>query len=162
MHMREVYLDEQNVFERVLGQVTGPGCGRWWTDGHDDAVGHRTVLLLRRRRGVGGRTFRRFVHDRISPALQEAGAQDLRTYTFLPWSRFVHPTLGVCHDNPTFRRYHASVVGADNRAAMDDLLKSEQVAGIVAEQRTVLTAVHAYTVERSVPVIRVDSARSTA
>ncbi|KRD24662.1 hypothetical protein [Streptomyces sp. Root264] len=80
MHMREVYLDEQNVFERVLGQVTGPGCGRWWTDGHDDAVGHRTVLLLRRRRGVGGRTFRRFVHDRIGPALQEAAAQDLRTY----------------------------------------------------------------------------------
>ncbi|SDN19247.1 hypothetical protein SAMN04487981_10416 [Streptomyces sp. cf386] len=38
---------------------------------------------------------------------------------------------------------------------MDDLLKSEQVAGIVADQQTVLTAVHAYTVERSVPVIRV-------
>ncbi|NUP15150.1 MAG: hypothetical protein HOZ81_03410 [Streptomyces sp.] len=163
MHMREVYLDEQNVFERVLGQATGPGGGRWWTDGHDDAVGHRTVLLLRRRRGVGGRTFRRFVHDRIGPALQEAGVQDLRTYTFLPWTPYVHPTLGVCHDNPTFRRYHASVViGADSRAAMDDLLKSEQVAGIVAEQRTVLTAVHAYTVERSVPVIRVGAARSSA
>ena len=163
MHMREVYLDEQNVFERVLGQVTGPGGGRWWSDGHDDAVGHRTVLLLRRRRGVSGRTFRRFVHDRIGPALHEAGAQELRTYTFLPWSRFVHPTLGVCHDNPTFRRYHASVVvGADSRAAMDDLLKSEQVAGIVADQRTVLTAVHAYSVERSVPVIRIGSALATA
>lgn len=75
----------------------------------------------------------------------------------------MHPTLGVCHDNPTFRRYHASVViGADSRAAMDDLLKSEQVAGIVADQQTVLTAVHAYTVERSVPVIRTGSARGTA
>ncbi|MEU6260975.1 hypothetical protein [Streptomyces sp. NPDC047043] len=163
LHMREVYLDEQNVFERVLGQVTGPGGGRWWTDGHDDAVGHRTVLLLRRRRGVSGRSFRRFVHDRIGPALQEAGAHDLRTYTFLPWSRIVHPTPGVCHDNPAFRRYHASVVvGADSRAAMDDLIKSEQVAGIVADQRTVLAAVHAYSVERSVPVIRVGSALVTA
>ncbi|WP_405724351.1 hypothetical protein OG885_00520 [Streptomyces sp. NBC_00028] len=163
LHMREVYLDEQNVFERVLGQVTGPGGGRWWTDGHDDAVGHRTVLLLRRRRGVSGRTFRRFVHDRIGPALLEAGAQDLRTYTFLPWSRFVHPTPGVCHHNPAFRRYHASVVvGADSRAAMDDLIKSEQVDGIVADQRKVLAAIHAYSVERSVPVIRVRSAPATA
>lgn len=163
LHMREVYLDEQNVFERVLGQVTGPGGGRWWTDGHDDAVGHRTVLLLRRRRGVSGRTFRRYVHDRIGPALQEAGALDLRTYTFLPWTPYVHPTLGVCHDNPTYRRYHAGVViGANSRAAMDDLLKSAQVGGIVADQQAVLTAVHAYTVERSVPVIRFRSVRGTA
>ncbi|MFJ8022315.1 hypothetical protein [Streptomyces sp. NPDC096311] len=155
MHMREVYLDEQNLFERVLGQVTGPGGGRRWTDGHDDAVGHRTVLLLRRRRGVRGRVFRAYVHDRIGSALHEAGARDLRTYTFLPWSRIVHPTPGVCHDNPTFRRYHGSVVfGADSRAAVDELLKSEQVAGIVADQHTALTAVQAYTVERSVPVIR--------
>ena len=156
LHMREVYLDEQNAFERVLGQLTGPGGGRWWTDGHDENVGHRTILLLRRRRGVRGGVFRRFVHDRLGPALHEAGARDLRTYTFLPWSPYMHPTLGVCHDNPAFRRYHASVViGTDSRAAMDELLKSEQVADIVADQHTVLTAVHAYTVERSVPVVRV-------
>ncbi|NUP24757.1 MAG: hypothetical protein HOZ81_53635 [Streptomyces sp.] len=163
LHMREVYLDEQNVFERVLGQVTGPGGGRWWTDGHDDAVGHRTVLLLRRRRGVGGRTLRRYVHDRIGPALHEAGARDLRTYSFLPWSRYVHHTLGVCHDNPAYRRYHASVVvGTESRAATDDLLKSAHVAGLVADQQAVLTAVHAYSVERSVPVVRVGSVPATA
>ncbi|MGW1714879.1 hypothetical protein [Streptomyces sp. NPDC002156] len=46
------------------------------------------------------------------------------------------------------------MIGTDSRAAMDDLLKSEQVAGTVAEQQTVLTAVHVCTVERSVPVIR--------
>jgi hypothetical protein len=155
VHMREVYLDEQNLFQRVLGSVTGPGGGRWWTDGHDDAVDHRTVLLLRRRRGVSGRAFRRYVHERIGPALHEAGAGDLRTYTFLPWSRLVHPALGVCHHNPPSRRYHGCVVvGADSRAAMDEMLKSEQVAGIVADQHRVLTAVHAYTVERTVPVIR--------
>ncbi|MFF5477116.1 hypothetical protein ACFY5C_07205 [Streptomyces sp. NPDC012935] len=153
--MREVHLDEQNVFERVLGHVTAPGAGRWWTEGHQDDVGHRTVLLLRRRRGVRGRAFRSFVHDRVGAALQEAGARDLRTYTFLPWSGLVHPTPGVAHDNPVFRRYHGCVVvGAQSRAAMDVLLKSPSVAGVVAEQHTVLTAVHAYAVERSVPVIR--------
>ncbi|MFE3000232.1 hypothetical protein ACFXG4_35190 [Nocardia sp. NPDC059246] len=50
VHMRGVFLDEQNIFQRVLGQPTGPGGGRWWTTGHDDAVPHRTVVLLRRRR----------------------------------------------------------------------------------------------------------------
>ena len=119
-------------------------------------MGHRTVLLLRRRRGrARGRAFRAYVHNGIGPAFREAGARDQRTYTFLPWSRFVHPTLGACHDNPTFRRYHGSVaIGADSRAAVDDLLKSEQVAGLVADQHMVLADVHAYTVERSVPVIR--------
>ncbi|MEU0425265.1 hypothetical protein ABZ235_16935 [Streptomyces canus] len=37
---------------------------------------------------------------------------------------------------------------------MDELLKSEPVVGIVADQHMVLTAAHAYTVERTVPVIR--------
>lgn len=153
--MKEVYLDEQHIFQRVLGQATGPGGGRWWAGGHDDTVGHRTILLLRRRRGVSGRTFRSYVHDRIGPALSEAGARDLRTYTFLPWSRIVNPSLGVDHDNPPYRRYHASVViGAGSREAMAEMLESEQVAGIVADRHMVLTAVHAYAVERSVPVVR--------
>ncbi|WP_369272297.1 hypothetical protein AB5J55_21885 [Streptomyces sp. R11] len=73
-------------------------------------MGHRTVLLLRRRRGVRGRAFRNFVHDRVGPALQEAGARDLRAYTFLPWSGLVHPTPGVAHDTPVFRRYQGCVV----------------------------------------------------
>jgi hypothetical protein len=49
----------------VLGQPTGPGGGRWWTEGFDDTVGHRPALLLRRRRGVRGGVFRRFVPERI-------------------------------------------------------------------------------------------------
>ena len=52
LHMRDIYLDEQNVFEHCLGHITTLGGGRWWTKGHDDTLGHRTVLLLRRRRGV--------------------------------------------------------------------------------------------------------------
>jgi hypothetical protein len=156
LHMREVFFDEQNLFDRVLGQPTGPRGGRWWTDGFDDMVGHRVALLLRRRRGVWRGTFCRFVHERIGPALLAAGAQDLRTYTFLPWSRFApHPTPGISHDNPTYRRYHGAVVfGTENRAAVDDLLGSAQVAALVADQHTALTAVHAFSVERSVPVIR--------
>lgn len=154
VHMREVYLDEQNVFDRVLGNLTGPRAGRWWTDGHDAGVGHRTVLLLRRRRGVSRRAFRRYVHDRIGPALHEAGARDLRTYTFLPWTSLPHPTPGVSHENPAFRRYHGCVVlGAGNRSAVAEILASKQVAELVADQHTVMTAVHAFTVEHTEPVI---------
>jgi hypothetical protein len=104
---------------------------------------------------VSRRAFRRYVHDRIGPALHEAGARDLRTYTFLPWTSLPHPPPGIAHDNPTFRRYHGCfVLGADNRAAMVEILASKQVADLVADQHTVMTAVHAFTVEHTKPVIR--------
>ena len=112
------------------------------------------ALLLRPRRGVRGGTFRWFARA-DGPALFEAGARDLRTYTFLPWSRFVHSTPGVSHDNPTYRWYHgAAVFGTDARAGADELLGSAQVAAHGADQHTAVTAVHAFSVERSVPVNR--------
>ena len=158
LHMREVFFDEQNVFDRVLGQPTGAGGGRWWTEGFDDAVGHRVAVLLRRRRGVCGRALRRFVHERIGAALHAAGARDMRTYTFLPWSRFMHATPGVSHDNPTEHRYHGAVVfGTESRAAVDELLGSPQVQALVGHQHAALSAVHAFSVERTVPVVRISS-----
>ncbi|WP_433623629.1 hypothetical protein [Nocardia sp. CA-120079] len=155
VHMREVFLDEQNVFRRVLGQMTWPGGGRWWTSGHDDTVDHRTAVLLRRRRGVTGRAFRNFVHDELGPALCAAGAQDLRTYAFLPFVKLAHATPGVSHDYPSHRRYHGVLVlGANSRDQVTDLLASPEVSAVLAEQTRVLAAAHAYTIERSVPVIR--------
>lgn len=157
-HAREVYLDEQNVFARVLGHPTGPGGGRWWTEGFDDTVGQHVALLLRRRRGIRGGVFRSFVHKRLGPALLEAGARDLRTYTFLPWTPLFHTSPGVGHDNPPQHRYHAAILlGADSRAGVDELLETAPIAALVPDLHTVLTAVHAYSVERSVPVIRMDS-----
>jgi hypothetical protein len=154
-HAREVYLDEQNIFARVLGHPTGPSGGRWWTDGFDDTVGIHVALLLRRRRGVRGGVFRIFVHERIGPALLAVGARDLRTYTLLPWTRLAHTSPGAAHDNPPEHRYHGAVMfGAESRAAVDDLLNTADIKALVADQHTVLTAVHAYTVERTVPVIR--------
>jgi hypothetical protein len=156
MHMRGFFLDEQNCFERVLGHLTGPAGGRWWSDGFDDTVGQRVALLLRRRRGVRRAAFRRFVHDRLGPALHAAGARDLRTYTFIPWTALPHPTPGVSQDNPPHRRYHGAVVfGADDRAALDRLIASDQISAMVAEQHVALTAAHAYAIEMSLPAVRV-------
>ncbi|WP_157171140.1 hypothetical protein [Nocardia araoensis] len=155
---REVYLDEQNVFERVIGYAAPPGDGRWWTDGFADASGHHVMLLIRRRRGVRSSVFREFVHERMARALRDAGVGDLRTYAFLPWSRWLNSSPGVAHDNPVQHRHHAAVVlGTENRAAVDDLLRSRSVTALVAEQHTVCTAVHAYSVDRSVPVIRTNA-----
>ncbi|OHV04439.1 EthD domain-containing protein [Mycobacterium talmoniae] len=158
VHAREVYLDEQNVFARVLGHPTGPGGGRWWTDGFDDTVGHHIALLLRRRRGVRGGVFRTFVHERMGAALLAGGARDLRSYTFLPWTPLFHTSPGVGHDNPPQHRYHAVVLlGADSRAAVDQLFDSAAVAALRRDLHTTLTAVHAYGIERTVPVIRMGS-----
>jgi hypothetical protein len=158
LHAREVYLDEQNAFARVLGQLTGPGGGRWWTTGHDDGVTHRTAVLMRRRRGVAGRTFRRFVRDALAPALHAAGARDLRAYTFTPFTKLTHSTPGVCHDNPAYRRYHAAlVIGANSRDHINDLLASAEASAVIAEQAHVITAAHAYTIERTVAVVQLGS-----
>lgn len=153
-HMRPVFLDEQNVFRRVLGHPTLPGGGRWWTTGFDATVGVRLALLVRRRRGVAGAAFRRFLFEDLAGGLRAAGARDLRAYAFAPWSPLLHPTPGVAHDNPADRRYQGLVTaGFDDRAALDAALAGAQVAAIVAAQHTALTAVHAYAIERTVPVI---------
>jgi hypothetical protein len=158
IHAREVNLDEQNAFARVLVQPTPPGGGRWWTEGFDDTVGHHVALLLRRRRGTRSGAFADFVHDRIGRALLDAGARDLRTYTFLPYTPLYSGSLGVAHNSPTEHRYHGAVLlGVEDRAAVDGLLTSDPVSAVVADQYTVLIAVHAYSVERTVPVIRMGS-----
>ncbi|MGV9818921.1 hypothetical protein [Nocardia xishanensis] len=153
-YAREVYLDEQNVFGRVLTHATGPGGGRWWTAGFEDTTGDHVMLLLRRRSGVRGSKFREFVHERVGRAFLDSGARDLRTYAFLPWTRWFNASPGVGHDNPLEHRYHGAVVfGAQTRGAIDELLKSHSITALIEDQHTACTAVHAYSVERSVPVV---------
>jgi hypothetical protein len=64
----------------------------------------------------------------------------------------------VAHDNPVEHRYHAMMLfGLKNREALDVLLKTTQVTKVVDDQARVLTAVHAYSIERTVPVIRANA-----
>jgi len=158
-HMRPVYFDEQVPFETVIGNMTGPRGGRWWTTGLDETVGHRTVLLVRRRRGVSRRRFKAFVHDQLGPALLAGGARDLRTYTFLPYLGSLHATAGVSHDNPAHRRHHAAVIfGSDTRADVDALVGSAAVRAAIDVQHDYCLGMHAFTVERSVSGIRAGNA----
>ncbi|MGW0035192.1 hypothetical protein [Gordonia sp. NPDC003376] len=155
-HMGEVFRDEQNVFEHVIGLMTGSGGGRWWTTGLDEDISTRTVLFLRRRRLTRSREFRSFVHERLGPALYRAGARDLRTYGFLRWSPYLHPTPGVSHRHPSYRAYNGAVVfGADDRDHLQEIIHSDELAPVVAEQSSYVTGVHAFGVEQTVPGIRI-------
>ncbi|MFK4296617.1 hypothetical protein ABH924_001762 [Arthrobacter sp. GAS37] len=152
LYMREVFFDEQNVFEQVLGHLAGPTGGRWSTTGQDSEIGHRTTVLLRRRAGVSRRAFRRFVREQLAPALDAAGARELRSYTFLP--NMPHPTPGIAHGNPKNRRYHGAVLfGTGSRSEVNELLDHPVVTAAIADQNKACSAVHAYSVERTVPVI---------
>lgn len=151
-----IFHDEQNVFDNVLGHICGPGGGTWWTDRHDPAAGHRTVLLLRRRRGVPLRAFRAFVHRRFGQALHDVGALDVRSYSFLPGTGIAHRTPGLSHAYPPSHRHDGAIVfGLPSRDDVDDLLAEPELKAVVDEQADTLTAVHAYTVDRAVPVIEV-------
>ena len=88
-------------------------------------------------------------------ALLSAGVKDLRTYTFLPYTALVNNSPGVAHDYPAQHRYHGVVLfGTDDRAAVDELFEHAAIIAVVEQQHTAVSAVHAYTVERTVPVIR--------
>ena len=59
------------------------------------------------------------------------------------------------HHNPVEHRFHGiAIFGATSRQAVDDMLDSPAITALVATQHEVLTAVHAYAVERSLPIIR--------
>jgi hypothetical protein len=66
-----------------------------------------------------------------------------------------HTTFGVSHKNPPHRRYHGAVVfGTAARADVDDVIASPDVTAAVKDQHLTCTAVHAFSVDRTVPVIR--------
>jgi len=65
-----------------------------------------------------------------------------------------HNSPGVSHEYPAERRYHGGLVfGAGRRGAVDDLLKADAVAAPIDRQAELVSAAHAYTVERSTTVI---------
>ena len=153
--LRFVFPDECNAFDRVLAHVTGPGGGRWFRSGDGALVGARAVILIRRRPDVRLGAFRSFVHDVLGASLARAsGTVELRTHAFLPYFRLGWPTPGVAHDNPAHRRYHGAVVlGAADRTALDDVLRSGELSATQDAQAKHCLALHAYAVQETVAVL---------
>ncbi|MGW2661641.1 hypothetical protein ACWCW7_11825 [Nocardia tengchongensis] len=79
---------------------------------------------------------------------------DLRTYTFLPFAKWIHPSPCVDHGYAAHRRYHGSpTIGAQSRDHLFEILASPEVSAIIEDQSRVLTAAHAYTIDRTISVI---------
>lgn len=151
-HMKPVFHDEFNVFDRVLANNTRPGGGLWWTGPYQSETGFRAAVLIRARHGMKGARFRRFVNETLAGALLAAGARELRTHVFAPGGRFTHWTPDVRHDQPVNRAYSAAVmIGAKDRVEFDRLITSPFVHKTQAEQIRHCVAIHAYAVEQTCP-----------
>jgi hypothetical protein len=145
---RAIFADEANVFARTILYVTGPGGGRWWREDQGEPVRRRTVVMLRRRDGVGFRAFRRWVNDDFGRALAGVpGMLETRTLAFLPYVRQLWSTPRVAHDELPEWRYHAAVMlGTRDHATLAAALASEPGAAVRNAQREHCSAIHAYPV----------------
>jgi hypothetical protein len=98
---------------------------------------------------------RSFIHNRLGKALHASGVQDLRSYAFVPMAPMIHSTLGVSHDNPSHRRYHGAIIfGTATREDVNRVVRSPEVTSVIEDQHTACIAVHAFSVERTVSVVR--------
>ncbi|MFE3188396.1 hypothetical protein ACFXHA_05265 [Nocardia sp. NPDC059240] len=154
VRMRSAYLEGREVFDRALGQLTGAGGGRWWPSRDGDSVRHQTVVLFRRNRSVNGIACRQFVDETLGRALYSAGALGLRTYALRTATKL--ELIPSSHRGPSsLGRYHAAImIDTASRDHLMELLTAPAVSEVVAIQADTFSAAHAYTVDRSVDVIR--------
>lgn len=151
------FKDEINVFRRTLLYAGLPNASRWYdVAAPGDVVGSRAIIYLRRRDGVGARTFRRFVNKQLVPSLAATGVlKELRTQTFLPWSKKLWDTPNVAHDNPKDQRFHASVsLGFADDAARDAFFAGSAVQDLSWQLAPVTSAVHAYDVTAALTYVK--------
>ncbi len=151
------FADEVNVFRRTLLYAGPPKSSRWYTSARSgEPVGARALVYLRRRAGVSGREFRRFMSNELVPAIAAlATLTELRTQAFLPWAEKTWDTPNVAHDNPADQRFHGSLIlGFDtpsSRAAFFSDPELGQLSGLLAPA---VSAVHAYDVAEVLTFVR--------
>ena len=151
------FKDEINVFRRTLLYLGLPNWSRWYNlAAPGEKVGSRVLVYLRRRDGISGGAFRNFINNRLAPALAGTGAlKELRTETFLPWSKGLWDTPNVAHDNPADQRFHASLLlGFTDPAAQGAFFANPEVASISTELGRIASAVHAYQVDEALTFVR--------
>lgn len=151
------FKDEVNVFRRTLLYLGPPNWSRWYDVARPgEKVGTRVLVYLRRRDGVSGGAFRKFINDELAPALAGTGAlKELRTQTFLPWSKGLWDTPNVAHDNPADQRFHASIMlGFADATAQVAFLESRKLTGLSTSLARFASAVHAYQVAEALTFVR--------
>lgn len=151
------FKDEINAFRRTVMYLGLPNWARWYTVARPaEKVGSRVLVYLRRREGVSGRTFRKFLNDEFAPALAKvAPLRELRTQTFLPWLKALWNTPNVAHDNPPDQRFHASItLGFADGAAQARFFEALARDNSSADISRVASAAHAYQVSEALTFVR--------
>ena len=151
------FKDEINVFRRTLLYLGLPNWSRWYDVARPgERIGSRVLVYLRRRDGVSGGEFRKFINDELAPALAGAGAlKELRTQTFLPWSKGLWNTPNVAHDNPADQRFHASLMlGFADAAEQAAFFESRRLGSVSTELARFASAVHAYQVAEGLTFVK--------
>jgi hypothetical protein len=97
-----------------------------------------------------------FINDELAPALAGTGMlKELRTETFLPWSKRLWNTPNVAHDNPADQRFHASLMlGFADAAAQAAFFESRTLVSLSTELGRYASAVHAYRVAEALTFVR--------
>jgi hypothetical protein len=150
------FADEVNVFRRTLLYAGVPGWSQWHTVGGNTAkVSARSLIYLRRKPTVAAGAFRKFVTDKLVPAISEIGAlAELRTQAFLPWAEIFWDTPKVAHDNPKDQQFHASLIlGFADPQARAAFFASAEVARLSSTLAEYLSAIHAYDVSAALTYV---------
>lgn len=151
------FKDEINVFRRTLLYLGLPNWSRWYDVARPgEKIGSRVLVYLRRRDGVSGGAFRKFIDNELAPALAGTGAlKELRTQNFLPWSKGLWNTPNVAHDNPVDQQFHASLMlGFSDAAEQAVFFESGKLRSLSIELARFASAVHAYQVAEALTFVR--------
>ena len=161
---RLAFADEINVFRRTLLYAGLPNTSRWYDlAAPGETVGARSLIYLRRKDGIRAGELRRAVRKQLVPALVGTGAlTELRTQTFLPWTKRLWDTPNVAHDKPHDQRFHASLIlGYANTAARDAFYASSVIEELSNQLTPIASAIHAYDVTAALTYVKTATSSPT-
>lgn len=81
--------------------------------------------------------------------------KELRTQSFMPWTKKTWDTPNVAHDDPADQRFHASIIlGFADSAARDAFFSSTAVRNLSHQLNPVASAIHAYEVDAALTYVK--------
>lgn len=148
-YSKKILSDEVNVFARTILYITSNRGGAWFKSGYDEPVGFRCVALIKRKKGISGEQFERFISQELCTVLnQSMDILELRSQVFLEWNQRQWDSPGVAHDNAEDDQYHAAVIiGARSKADLLHALDRVTDGDFPSRQAWFCSAIHAYEVE---------------
>jgi hypothetical protein len=151
------FKDEVNVFRRTLLYAGLPNWSRWYEVAEPgEQAGARALIYLRRKDGVGASDFRKLIDKELAPALAGTGVlRELRTQTFLSWSKRLWDTPNVAHDNPADQRFHASLIlGFADAQERAGFFQGREIESLSKTLAPLTSAIHAYDVSAALTYVK--------